>query len=145
MLKKCLRPCPGLSMYLSERINWMISSFPRWISKILFIFDSWDHFGSLGCIIGKCPFSYDSILFLGNVQHCSNKMPHLSITVTSRFERCLIIPIQVCFALNDCLWHWIIIICDKALYHCTDYTLPIILRCHSNCRFTNCVAKYLVL
>ena len=36
LLKKCLRPCPGLSMYLSEKINWIISSFPHRISKILF-------------------------------------------------------------------------------------------------------------
>ena len=49
LLKKCLRPCPGLSMYLSERINWIIPSFPWWILKILFVLDSWDHFGSLWC------------------------------------------------------------------------------------------------
>ena len=67
LLKKCLRPCPGLSMYLSERIDWIISSFPRWISKILFVLGSWDHFGSLGCRIGECPFSYDLILLLGSV------------------------------------------------------------------------------
>ena len=67
LLKKCLRPCPGLSMYLSERINWIISSFPRWISKILFVLGSWDHFGSLGCRIGECPFRYVLVLFLGSV------------------------------------------------------------------------------
>ena len=55
-LKKCLWPCPGPSMYLSERINWIISSFPHRISKILFVLGSWDHFGSLGCGIGECPF-----------------------------------------------------------------------------------------
>ena len=53
-LKMCLRPCPGLSMYLSERINWIISSFPHRISKILFVLGSWDDFGSLGCRIGEC-------------------------------------------------------------------------------------------
>ena len=57
------RPCPGLSMYLSERINWIISSFPWWISKILFVLGSWDHFGSLGCRIGECPFRYVLVLF----------------------------------------------------------------------------------
>ena len=67
LLKKCLRPCPGLSMYLSERINWIISSFPRWISKILFVLGSWDHFGSLGCRIGEGPFFYVSTLFLWSV------------------------------------------------------------------------------
>ena len=66
-LKKCLRPCLAPSMYLSERIDWIISSFPRWISNILFVFGSWDHFGSLGCRIGECPFFYVSILFLGSV------------------------------------------------------------------------------
>ena len=54
-------------MYLSERIDWIISSFPRWISKIIFLLDSWNHFGNLECKIGECPFFYDSILFLGSV------------------------------------------------------------------------------
>ena len=60
LLKKCLRPCPGLSMYLSERINWIISSFPRWISKILFVLGSWDNFESLGCRIGTGYFFWYS-------------------------------------------------------------------------------------
>ena len=51
-LKKCLWPCPGPSMYLSERINWIISSFPHRISKILFVLGSWDDFEGLGCRIG---------------------------------------------------------------------------------------------
>ena len=67
-LKKYLWPCPGPSMYLSERINWIISSFPHRISKILFVLGSWDDFGSLGCRIRKCPFFYVSILSLGSVQ-----------------------------------------------------------------------------
>ena len=67
LLKKCLRPCPGLSMSLSKRINWIISSFPRWISKILFVFGSQDHFGSLRCRFGECSFFYVSIFFLGSV------------------------------------------------------------------------------
>ena len=52
LLKKCLWPCPGPSMYLSERINWIISSFPHRISKILFVLGSWDDFEGLGCRIG---------------------------------------------------------------------------------------------
>ena len=52
LLKKCLWPCPGPSMYLSERINWIISSFPHRISKILFVLGSWDNFESLRCKIG---------------------------------------------------------------------------------------------
>ena len=67
LLKKCLRPCPCPFKYLSERINWIISSFPWWISKIIFVLGSWGHFCSLGCRIGECPFRYVSILFLGSV------------------------------------------------------------------------------
>jgi len=67
LLKKCPRPCPGLSMCLFERTNWIISSFPRWISKILFVLGSWNHFCSQGCRIGECPFRYVLILFLGSV------------------------------------------------------------------------------
>ena len=67
LLKKCLRPCPGPSMYLTEKINWIISSFPHRISKILFVLGSWDDFGSLWCRIGECSFFYDSILSLGSV------------------------------------------------------------------------------
>ena len=67
LLKKCLWPRLGPSMYLSERINWIISSFPHRISKILFVLGSWDDFGSIGCRIGKCPFFIVSILFLGSV------------------------------------------------------------------------------
>ena len=73
LLKKCLRPCPGLSMYLSERVNWIISSFPRWISKILFVLGSWDHFGSLGCRMGECPFFHVSILLLGSVSELTSE------------------------------------------------------------------------
>ena len=50
--KKCLWTCPGLSMYSSGRINWIISSFPRWISKILFDLVGWDNFEGLGCKSG---------------------------------------------------------------------------------------------
>ena len=56
LLKTCLWPCPGLSMYLSDRINWIISSFPHRISKILLILGSWDDFRSLRCRIGECSF-----------------------------------------------------------------------------------------
>ena len=59
--------CPGPSMYLSEWINWIISSFPQWISKILFVLGSWDHFGSMGCRNRECPFRYVLVLFLGSV------------------------------------------------------------------------------
>ena len=48
LLKKCLGPCQGPSMYLSERINWIFSSFPCGISKILLDLDSWNNFERLG-------------------------------------------------------------------------------------------------
>ena len=67
LLKKCLWPCPGPSMYLSERIDWIISSFPHKISKIIFVVGSLDDVGSLGCRIRKCPFFHVSILSLGSV------------------------------------------------------------------------------
>ena len=60
LLKKCLWPCPGPSMYLSERINWIISSFPHRISKILFVLGSWDDFECLGCRIGTGYFFWYS-------------------------------------------------------------------------------------
>ena len=60
----CLWPHLGPSVYLSQRISWIISSFPGWISKILFVLDSLDYFGSLGCRIGEGLFS---ILSLGSV------------------------------------------------------------------------------
>ena len=52
LLKKCLRPCPGPSMYLSERTNCIISSFHHRILKILFVLGSRDDFKCLGCRIG---------------------------------------------------------------------------------------------
>ena len=66
-LKMCLRPCPGPSMYLFERINWIISSFPHRISKILFVLGCWGVFVSLESRIGEGLFFYDSILSFGNV------------------------------------------------------------------------------
>jgi len=63
-----------VSQALSRPVHVLISEdklnyfkFLRWISKILFLLDSWDHFRSLECRIGECPFSYDSILFLGDM------------------------------------------------------------------------------
>ena len=56
LLKKCPWPCPGPSIYLFERINWIISSFPCGISNILLDLGSWDNFGSLGSRIRDGPF-----------------------------------------------------------------------------------------
>ena len=68
-LKKCLWSFPGLSMYLSERINWIISSFPHRISKILFGLGSWGNFESLGCRIGTGYFFW-YLNFWKNTVHC---------------------------------------------------------------------------
>ena len=68
-LKKCHISCPRLSMYLSEKINWIISSFPHRISIIVFCLGSLDDFGSMECRIGECSFFSDSILSLGSVNH----------------------------------------------------------------------------
>ena len=83
LLKNCLRPCPGLSMYLSERMNWTISSFHQWISKILFVLGSWDHFGSLGFRIGECPFFCVSILLLGSVFYLGGPLPQCFFQVVN--------------------------------------------------------------
>ena len=56
LLKKCLGSYQGLSMYLSKRINWNISSFSREISKILFDLGNWNIFGRLGSRIREVPF-----------------------------------------------------------------------------------------
>jgi hypothetical protein len=48
--KKCLRLCPAPSKSLSERINRVISRFPRWISKIIFVYGSYE---SLAMLEGK--------------------------------------------------------------------------------------------
>ena len=49
LLKSCLRPCPGPSISLSKRINWvLIFSFPHKVSNIIFVLGSWVNFGRLG-------------------------------------------------------------------------------------------------
>ena len=70
LLKKCLRSCLGPSMCLSARINWIISSFPHRISKILFVLGSWDKFECLGCRIGTGYFFW-YLNFRKNTMHCS--------------------------------------------------------------------------
>ena len=62
LLKKCLRPCPGLSMSLSRMINWIILGFPPRISEILFVLGRWDDSWSLGFKIIMDPLiCYDTI------------------------------------------------------------------------------------
>ena len=47
LLKKCLRSCPGPSISLSRRVNWIFISFSHRISKILFVLGSLDGSWSL--------------------------------------------------------------------------------------------------
>ena len=73
MLKKCLRPCPGLSMYLSRRIKWIISKTNREIWKILFVPESLHHVCILQAIIRDgILFSYN-IRNFGSVNYLPNK------------------------------------------------------------------------
>ena len=62
MLKKCLRPCPGLSMYRSRRIKWSISKNNRKILKILFVPESLYHVCILQARIR------DGIFFVYNIR-----------------------------------------------------------------------------
>jgi hypothetical protein len=54
--KKCLRLCPAPSKCLSERINWIISTIPHKISKILFVYGSYEFLAMLEGKIRKTPF-----------------------------------------------------------------------------------------
>jgi len=54
--KKCLRLRPALSMCLSERINWIISRIPHRISKILFVYGSYEFLAMLEGKIREAPF-----------------------------------------------------------------------------------------
>ena len=54
--KKCLRLRPAPSKYLSERINWTISTIPHRISKILFVYGSYDFLAMLEGKIREAPF-----------------------------------------------------------------------------------------
>ena len=84
---------------LSERINWIISSFPQWISKILFVLGNWDHFGSLRCRIEECPFRYGLVLFLGSV---------LSFCLFKDFKRGLLTGYAKCrILLMNAVWHFL--------------------------------------
>ena len=56
LLKQCLRLCPGLSISLSRRIDWIVSSFSHRISKIFFVLGCSDDSSSLGYRIGTGPF-----------------------------------------------------------------------------------------
>ena len=54
--KKCLRLRPALSKCLSERINWIISTIPHRISKILFVYCSYELLAMLEGKIREAPF-----------------------------------------------------------------------------------------
>jgi len=56
--KKCLRLRPNA---LSERINWIISTIPHRISKILFVYGSYEFLAMLEGKIREAPFFKGSI------------------------------------------------------------------------------------
>ena len=59
--KKCLRLHPAPSKCLSERINWIISTIPHRISKILFFYGSYEFLAMLEGKIREAPFFKGSI------------------------------------------------------------------------------------
>ena len=59
--KKCLRLRPALSKFLSEEINRIISTIPHRISKILFVYGSYEFSGMLEGKIREAPFFKGSI------------------------------------------------------------------------------------
>ena len=59
--KKCFRLRPAPSKCLSERINWIISTILRRISKILFVYGSYEFLAMLEGKIREAPFSKGSI------------------------------------------------------------------------------------
>jgi len=54
--KKCIRLHPAPSKCLSEKINWIISTIPHRISKILFGYGSYKFLAMLEGKIGEAPF-----------------------------------------------------------------------------------------
>jgi hypothetical protein len=54
--KKCLRLSPAPSKCLSERINWIISTIPHRISKILFVYGSYEFLAMQEGKIREAPF-----------------------------------------------------------------------------------------
>jgi len=54
--KKCLRLRPAPSKCLSERMNWIISTIPHRISKILFVYGSYEFLAMLKGKIREAPF-----------------------------------------------------------------------------------------
>ena len=89
-LKKCLWPCLGLSMYLSYRINWIISSFPHRISKILFVLGSWNDFEGLGCRIGTGYFFW-------YLNFWRNTVIWLLVVPTMHLDPCSLLAAEIYF------------------------------------------------
>jgi hypothetical protein len=54
--QKCLKLHPAPSKCLSERINWIISTIPRRISKIIFVYGSYEFLAMLEGKIRDAPF-----------------------------------------------------------------------------------------
>ena len=79
--KQCLRPAP--SKCLSERINWIISTIPHRISKILFVYGSYQFLAMLEGKIREAPFfkvqSGKITVWLDNIR--SEQGPMLKMTI----------------------------------------------------------------
>jgi hypothetical protein len=54
--KECLRLRPAPSKCLSESINWIISTIPHRITKIIFVYDSYEFLAMLEGKIREAPF-----------------------------------------------------------------------------------------
>ena len=59
--KKCLMLCPAPSKCLSERINWIISTIPHGISKIIFVYGSYEFLAMLEGKSGEGLLRFDLI------------------------------------------------------------------------------------
>merc|ERR1719278_1567618 len=59
--KKCHRFRPALSKCLFERINWIISTIPHRISKILFVYGFYEFLAMLEGKVREAPFFKGSI------------------------------------------------------------------------------------
>ena len=74
--KKCLRLRPAPSKCLSERINWIISTIPHRISKIIFVHGSYEFLAMLEGKNREAPFFKGSIFHFFCLQGCV--IPHKS-------------------------------------------------------------------
>ena len=87
-IQKCLRLRPAPSKCLSERINWIISTIPDMISKILFVNGSYEFLAMLEGNIREAPFFF--------------KVQSGKITVWPTFNYGLEIPFHSIIIIKGC-------------------------------------------